>query len=289
MSQKLLDSLLDLLSLEEIEIGLYRGNSQNLGLPQVFGGQVIGQALSATKFTLSDPRPVHSLHSYFLRPGDASKPIIYDVESLRDGRSISTRRVKAIQKGKPIFFMTASFHVHADGLSHQAEMPNVVGPEGLISTRDRIKKLALEASMPIPERFEQQSPIEIRPVETFNPLKAESSKPIRHVWMKTRGKLPNDSRVHKYMLAYASDMAFLPVSGQPHGISFFTKNYQMATIDHSMWFHRDFKFDDWLLYQIESPSASNERGYVLGKFFDRKGRLVASTAQEGVMREVKKR
>jgi acyl-CoA thioesterase-2 len=288
MDNNLLEDLLNLLSLEKIEEGLYRGNSQNLGLPQVFGGQVIGQALSATKNTLSDPRPVHSLHSYFLRPGDAAKPIIYDVEKLRDGRSISTRRVKAIQNGKPIFFMTASFHVQADGLDHQAQMPKVAGPENLLSTRERIKKLALDSSIPIPERFEQKSPIEIRPVESFSPLKPETTDPIRHVWMKTRGCLPNDPRVHKYMLAYASDMAFLPVAGQPHGISFFTKNFQMATIDHSMWFHRDFRFDDWLLYQIESPSATNQRGFVLGKFFDQKGRLVASTAQEGVMREYKK-
>jgi len=288
MDTDLLKNLLNLLNVEQLDEGLYRGNSENLGLPQVFGGQVIGQALSATKTSLKDDRPVHSLHSYFLRPGDASKPIIYDVENLRDGRSISTRRVKAIQYGKPIFFMTASFHVEAAGLEHQDKMPKVEAPENLMSTRERIKKLALDADMPIPERFKQISPIAIRPVESFNPLKSEASNPIRHVWMKTRGALPDDPRVHKYMLAYASDMAFLPVAGQPHGISFFTKEYQMATIDHSMWFHRDFKFDDWLLYKIESPSATNQRGFVLGKFFDRKGRLVASTAQEGVMRENKK-
>ena len=281
----LLGNLLNLLSLETIDVGLYRGNSQDLGMPQVFGGQVIGQALSATKYTMDDARPVHSFHSYFLRPGNAEKPIIYDVERLRDGRSISTRRVKAIQNGKPIFFMTASFHVEAKGLEHQVEMPEVAGPENLISTRESIQKLALEAHMPIPERFEQKSPIEIRPVESFNPMKQEASTPIRHVWMKTRGKLPDDPRVHRYMLAYASDMAFLPVAGQPHGISFFTKDFQMATIDHSMWFHREFRFDDWLLYKIESPSATNQRGYVIGKFFDQRGRLVASTAQEGVMRQ----
>lgn len=284
----MLEELLNLLSLEKIEQGLYRGNSQNLGFPQVFGGQVIGQALSATKDTLKDLRPVHSLHSYFLRPGDSSKPIIYDVENLRDGRSISTRRVKAIQFGKPIFFMTASFHVQANGIEHQAKMPDVEGPENLMPTHERIKKLAADAKIAVPTRFENETPIDIRPVEPYNLLKPEPMEPIRHVWMKTNGALPDDSRVHKYMLAYASDMAFLPVSGQPHGVSFYTDNFQMATIDHSMWFHRDFRFDDWLLYQIESPSASNQRGYVLGKFFDRKGRLVASTAQEGVMRESKK-
>ena len=288
METNLLEDLLNLLSLEKIEQGLYRGNSQNLGLPQVFGGQVIGQALSATKDTLSTPRPVHSLHSYFLRPGDASCPIVYDVENLRDGRSISTRRVKAIQHGKPIFFMTASFHDEAEGLEHQAAMPSVEGPENLNSTRERIVELAKTENVPVPDRFQQQSPIAIKPVESFNVLKPEATKPFRHVWMKTRGLLPDDPRVHKYLLAYASDMAFLPVAGQPHGISFFSKNYQMATIDHSMWFHRDFRFDDWLLYEIESPTATNQRGYVTGRFFDRKGRLVASTAQEGVMREIKK-
>lgn len=285
---KILQELLTLLSLETIEQGIYRGNSQNIGLKQVFGGQVLGQALSATKYTLEDQRPVHSLHSYFLRPGDASKPIVYDVESLRDGRSISTRRVKAIQYGKPIFFMTASFHKQASGFDHQAKMPEVDGPENLLTTGERIRQLAAKAGQEVPSRFEADSPIEMRPIEIFNPFDPQKSPPTRHVWMKTNGKMPDDSRVHKYLLAYASDMAFLPVAAQPHGVSFFTQGIQMATIDHSMWFHRDFRFDDWLLYQMESPSATNQRGYVLGKFFDRKGRLVASTAQEGVMRESKK-
>jgi len=284
---KLLDNLLELLSLEKIEQGIYRGNSQNLGLPQVFGGQVVGQALSATKDTLDEHRPVHSLHSYFLRPGDASRPIVYDVENLRDGRSISTRRVKAIQHGKPIFFMTASFHKEAAGFEHQSPMPVVELPKNLKSTRQIIHDFAEKNNIPIPERFELKNPIDLRPVESINPLNPKPSDPIRHVWMKTQGKLPDDPRVHKYMLAYASDMAFLPVSGQPHGVSFLSENFQMATIDHSMWFHRDFRFDDWLLYKIQSPSATNQRGYVIGEFYDQSGRLVASTAQEGVMREKK--
>jgi len=284
----LLEDLLELLSLEKIEQGIYRGNSQNLGLPQVFGGQVVGQALSATKDTLDESRPVHSLHSYFLRPGDASRPIIYDVENLRDGRSISTRRVKAIQHGKPIFFMTASFHKQAKGFEHQSKMPDVELPENLKSTRQIIHEFAEKNDVAIPQRFELKNPIDLRPVEGFNPLNPKPSEPVRHVWMKTQGKLPDDSRVHKYMLAYASDMAFLPVAGQPHGVSFLSQNFQMATIDHSMWFHRDFRFDDWLLYKIQSPSATNQRGYVIGEFYDQSGRLVASTAQEGVMRESKK-
>ena len=284
---QLLNDLLELLSLEKIEQGIYRGNSQNLGLPQVFGGQVVGQALSATKDTLDEHRPVHSLHSYFLRPGDASRPIIYDVENLRDGRSISTRRVKAIQHGKPIFFMTASFHKEAAGFEHQAQMPQVESPENLKTTREIVHEYTKKNNVEVPLRFELKNPIDIRPVEYINPLNPTPSDPIRHVWMKTQGKLPDDPRVHKYMLAYASDMAFLPVSGQPHGVSFLSNDFQMATIDHSMWFHREFRFDDWLLYSIESPSATNQRGYVIGNFFDRQGRLVASTAQEGVMREKK--
>lgn len=281
---KVLDQLLDLLSLETIEQGLYRGNSQDIALGHVFGGQVIGQALSAAKRTLDPGRTAHSFHSYFLRPGDATKPIVYDVENIRDGGSISTRRVKAIQNGKRIFFLTASFHQSNGGFEHQAEMPQVEAPENLVSELDIARKYAEH----IPERIRHlvtcEKPIEIKPVEFFNPLNPEKAPPQRHVWMKANGPLPDDLRVHKYLLAYASDFAFLPVAGQPHQVSFMLPQFQMATIDHSMWFHREFRFDDWLLHSIESPSASNDRGFVRGQFFDRQGRLVASTAQEGVMR-----
>jgi len=283
MSQ-VLEELLDLLSLEKIEQGLYRGNSQDIALGHVFGGQVIGQALSAAKRTLSPERTCHSFHSYFLRPGDATKPIIYDVEDIRDGGSISTRRVKAIQNGKRIFFLTASFHHSNGGFDHQADMPNVAGPENLVSELDIARKYADK----IPERIRHlvtcEKPIEIRPVEFFNPLSPEQAPPKRHIWMKANGPLPDDLRVHKYLLAYASDFAFLPVAGQPHKVSFMLPQFQMATIDHSMWFHREFRFDDWLLHVVESPSASNDRGFVRGQFYDQQGRLVASTAQEGVMR-----
>ncbi len=284
MSQ-VLQQLLDLLRLETIEEGLYRGNSQDIALGHVFGGQVIGQALSAAKRTIDINRSAHSFHCYFLRPGDATKPIVYDVENIRDGGSISTRRVKAIQNGKQIFFLTASFHKASGGFNHQAKMPDVTGPENLISELEIAKKFADK----IPERIRElvtcEKPIEIRPVEFFNPLQPEKTEPKRHVWMKANGSLPDDLRVHKYLLAYASDFAFLPVAGQPHQVSFMLPQFQMATIDHSMWFHREFRFDDWLLHVIESPSASNDRGFVRGQFFDRQGRLVASTAQEGVMRK----
>ncbi|TQV88100.1 acyl-CoA thioesterase II [Aliikangiella coralliicola] len=283
MSQ-VLQQLLDLLSLEAIEQHLYRGNSQDIALGHVFGGQVIGQALSAAKRTVDADRSVHSFHSYFLRPGDATKPIVYDVENIRDGGSISTRRVKAIQNGKRIFFLTASFHQSDGGFDHQATMPEVTGPDNLISELEIARKYADRLPEKIRNLVTCEKPIEIRPVEFFNPLNPEKSEPKRHVWMKANGPLPNDLRVHKYLLAYASDFAFLPVAGQPHSVSFMLPQFQMATIDHSMWFHRDFRFDDWLLHVIESPSASNDRGFVRGQFFDRKGRLVASTAQEGVMR-----
>jgi len=282
-----LTELLDLLTLETIEQGLYRGNSQDIALGHVFGGQVIGQALSAAKRTIEMDRVAHSFHCYFLLPGDATKPIVYDVENIRDGGSISTRRVKAIQNGRRIFFLTVSFHKSSPGFDHQVEMPQVADPETLKSELEIARQYADKIPQKIRNIALCEKPIEIRPVEFFNPLKPEKSSPRRHIWMKANGALPDDSRVHKYLLAYASDFAFLPVAGQPHGVSFMQPNVQMATIDHSMWFHREFRFDDWLLHVIESPSASFDRGFVRGQFFDRQGRLVASTAQEGVMRSRK--
>ncbi|MCO7226770.1 acyl-CoA thioesterase II [Pleionea sp. CnH1-48] len=283
MSQ-VLQELVDLLSLEKIEVGLYRGDSQNLGFGRVFGGQVIGQALAAANQTVEANRPVHSFHSYFLLPGDSSKPIVYDVENVRDGGSISTRRVKAIQNGRSIFFMTASFHEAGTSFDHQAEMPTVEGPDGLTSELEFARKYADYIPEKVRGIFTCEKPIEMRPVNFHNPMKPEKAEPVRHVWMKTNGQLPNDETLHRYLLAYASDFSFLPTAGQPHGVSFMTPKLQMATIDHSMWFHRDFRFDDWLLYSIESPSASNDRGFVIGKIFNREGKLVASSTQEGVMR-----
>ncbi|MDH5433372.1 MAG: acyl-CoA thioesterase II [Gammaproteobacteria bacterium] len=286
MSQ-VLEELLQLLSLETIEQGLYRGNSQDIALGHVFGGQVIGQALSAAKRTVDKDRPVHSFHSYFLRPGDATKPIVYDVENIRDGKSISTRRIKAIQNGKQIFFMTASFHGATTQFEHQASMPDVTVPDDLPSEQELLKKHSDKVPEWIRDRIICEKPIEMRSVDFFDPFKGEKKEPIKNVWMKANGQLPDDPRIHKYLLAYASDFAFLPVAGQPHGISFALPGYQMATIDHSMWFHRDFRFDDWLLYAIDSPSSSHDKGFVRGQFFDRSGRLVASTAQEGVIRKKK--
>ncbi|MCG7537856.1 acyl-CoA thioesterase II [Pseudoalteromonas sp. OOF1S-7] len=284
MSQAL-QGLLDLLQLEEIEQGIYRGQSQDLGFPQVFGGQVMGQALSAAKYTLPAGRYVHSLHSYFLRPGDASKPIVYDVENIRDGRSFSTRRVSAIQYGKPIFYMTASFQGDEPGLSHQSEMPDVPGPEALRSSLEFYQDKADLIPEPLRAKFTQPMPIEMRPVEFHNPFQPEVMESTRHVWFKANGAMPDDRRIHNYLLAYASDFEFLPTALQPHGVSFMQRNMQVATIDHAMWFHRPFRMDEWLLYSVDSPSASNGRGLVRGQFFNRQGELVASTIQEGVMRQ----
>lgn len=284
MSQVLHD-LLDLLSLETIENGIYRGQSQDLGFGAVFGGQVIGQALSAAKETLPEGRKVHSLHSYFLRPGDAHKPIVYDVENVRDGKSFSTRRVKAIQYGKPIFYMTASFQVDEPGFEHQDSMPDVPGPEGLVSDIDIYREHAELIPEKIRNKFISEKPIEMRFVTANNPFKPQVDAPRRFVWIKANGAMPDDPRIHKYLLAYASDFNFLPTALQPHGASFAQPDIQMATIDHSMWFHKDFRLDDWILYAIDSPVACGARGLVRGQFFTRDGVLVASTAQEGVMRK----
>lgn len=281
---KVLDQLLNLLSLETIEKGIYRGNSQDLGFGRVFGGQVIGQALYAAKQTVDSDFGVNSFHSYFLRMADSAKPIVYDVETIRDGRSISTRRIKAIQGGQPIFYLTSSFALDQDSFDHQSTMPQVAGPNGLESEVERARMVQEFIPESIRQQFTCDKAIEIRPVENNNPIKPTVAPAKGHFWMKANGLLPDDIRVHKYLLAYASDFSFLPVAGYPHGISFMTPKLQMATIDHSMWFHREFRFDDWLLYEVESPSACGGRGFVTGKFYDQQGRLVASTAQEGVMR-----
>jgi acyl-CoA thioesterase-2 len=284
MSQVLGD-LLSLLDLETLEEGLYRGDSQDLGFKAVFGGQVMGQALSAAKETIVEERLVHSLHSYFLRPGDAAKPIVYDVENIRDGKSFSTRRVKAIQNGKPIFYMTVSFHNEEPGVTHQASMPNVPGPENLRSSLEFYRENANLIPEKIRDKVLCDKPIEMRPVNFQSPFKPEVTLANRYVWFKANGEMPNDPRIHKYLLAYASDFEFLPTALQPHGLSFMQPNMQVATIDHAMWFHREFRMDEWILYAIDSPSASGGRGLVRGQFFNQDGVLIASTMQEGLIRQ----
>ncbi|MCE9870600.1 acyl-CoA thioesterase II [Hafnia alvei] len=284
MSQAL-KNLLDLLDLEKIEEGIYRGQSEDLGLRQVFGGQVVGQALYAAKQTVPLERNIHSFHSYFLRPGDSSQPIIYDVENLRDGNSFSARRVKAVQHGKPIFYMTASFQTAEPGFEHQNVMPDVPAPESLKSESEIASSMAHLIPESVREKFICEKPLEMRPVSFHNPLMGKVEEPIRNVWFKANGEMPDDPRIHQYLLGYASDFNFLPTALQPHGKGFLEPGMQVATIDHSMWFHRPFRLDEWLLYAVESTSASGARGFVRGQFYNRAGELIASTVQEGVIRQ----
>lgn len=284
MSQ-VLNELLSLLKLESIEQGLYRGQSQDLGFRALFGGQVMGQALSAAQETVEATRYVHSLHSYFLRPGDASKPVVYEVENIRDGKSFNTRRVKAVQHGKAIFYLTASFQAPEEGLEHQNKMPIVPPPEEVPSYRDFIEKHQQYIPENIRDKFLAEKPIELRPVEQYNWIKPEKTAPVCHMWIKANGTMPDDLHIHQYMLAYTSDFHFLPTALFTHGLSYWQPNFQLATIDHSMWFHRPFRMDDWLLYVIESPTSTSGRGLVRGQIYSRAGDLVASTMQEGVMRQ----
>ncbi|UGA52099.1 MULTISPECIES: acyl-CoA thioesterase II [Dickeya] len=283
MSQAL-QNLLELLNLEKLEEGLFRGQSQDLGLRQVFGGQVVGQALSAAKQTVPADRFIHSFHSYFLLPGDSQKPIIYDVETLRDGNSFSARRVSAIQNGRSIFYMTASFQTRESGFEHQSDMPQVTPPDDLPSEQDIARSMEHLIPPVMRQVFTNDRPIEIRPIKFHNPLKGEAAPPVRQVWCRANGTMPDDERTHQYLLGYTSDCHFLLTALQPHGVGFLERGMQVATIDHAMWFHRPFRLDDWLLYSVESPSASGARGFVRGQFYTREGVLVASSVQEGVIR-----
>lgn len=286
---KQLQELLNLHQLERLEVGLFRGECEHLGLPQVYGGQVIGQALSAAGYTVDSDRTVHSFHSYFLHPGDINHPIIYDVEKLRDGKSLSTRRVKAIQHGRPIFYLTASYQGQIEGLEHQeAQMPNVPGPENFPSETQLAQTMKEAMSPSMQNVFCNVKPIEVRPVVVNNPFAPEALPAKQYLWIKANGQLPDDPLLHQYLLGYASDWGFLVTALFPHKVSLFTPKFQVATIDHSMWFHRPFKMDEWLLYVIDSPTSSNGRGLVRGEIFDQQGNLVATAVQEGVMRFMQK-
>ncbi|WP_028022922.1 acyl-CoA thioesterase II [Enterovibrio calviensis] len=279
-----LEALLSRLNLEKLDEGLYRGQSEDLGLPQVYGGQVIGQALSAAKGTVESDRFVHSFHSYFLRPGDSEQPIIYDVENLRDGLTFSTRRVKAVQKGKPIFYLTASYQLNEPGIEHQFSMPDIKGPEGLMSERELVASVAQHLPKFVIDTFGGERPIEVRPAVVINPLAPEKLEAKQYLWIRANGKMEDDLRIHQYLLGYASDWGFLTTALQPHGVSLMTPGMKVATIDHAMWFHREFRMDEWLLFVIDSPSASGSRALVRGSFYNQQGELVASAVQEGLVR-----
>jgi acyl-CoA thioesterase-2 len=283
--QPVLKDLIDLLALERIDRDLFRGKSQDLGWGAIFGGQVFAQALSAATQTLGTDRPVHSAHGYFLRAGELDRPIVYQVDRLRDGKSFSTRRVVALQEGEAIFSLAASFQIEEPGLEHQDAIPQVPPPDSLISEREYVLSLADKLPDVVRARATARSPIEIRPVESRNPLAPTVRAPSRRLWYRVIDRVPDDPALHRYLLAYASDFSFLGTALDPHGVSWLTGGMQVASLDHAMWFHRSFRVDDWLLYDVESPTASGARGLVRGRFFDRTGRLVASAVQEGLIRK----
>jgi acyl-CoA thioesterase-2 len=281
----ILDELVQKLALERLEVNLYRGQSEDPGWGIVYGGHVLGQALSAAQQTVDAGRPVHSLHAYFLRPGDVTVPIVYDVDRARDGSSFTTRRVTAIQHGEAIFNLAASFQKVEPGVEHQDEMPLVPAPEEVPTDQERLVTEVHRFSEPMRSRVLAERPIEIRTVGEIDPHSQHPSGPDRAVWFRTIHRLPDDvPGVHQAMLAYASDTAYLSTALKPHGLSWLTPGMQVASIDHAVWFHAPFRADSWLLHVIHSPRASGARGLVMGRIFSRDGRLVASTAQEGLIR-----
>ncbi|MCK5689572.1 acyl-CoA thioesterase II [Myxococcota bacterium] len=280
-----LSELVELLSLEQTEPDSFRGQSQDLGWGRVFGGQLLGQALSAAEQTVEDGRAVHSLHGYFLRPAFADKPLDYAVERMRDGSSFSTRRVVAVQEGRTVFNMAASFQAPEKGLEHQDKMPEAPSPDGLLPESELVKKVAHLLPEPMRARILAPRPIEIRPVEPFDMLQPKKRSSHQLVWYRATGSLPDIPSLHQYLLAYASDFHFLSASLHPHGTSWAMPDMQVASLDHSMYFYRPFRMDEWLLYSIQSPSASGSRGLVKGQFFTQDGELVACTTQEGLIRK----
>ncbi|MBB3808875.1 acyl-CoA thioesterase II [Pseudochelatococcus contaminans] len=279
--------LIDILNLEQLEENLFRGIGPKEGWQRVFGGQVIGQALVAATRTVEADRPVHSMHCYFVHPGDPKIPIVYEVKRIRDGRSFTTRYVEAIQHGRAIFTLIASFHAHEPGLRHQPPMPDVPMPE---ETAQEDLQAALLQQMPEPIRnyFERERPVELRPVDysRFLPGTQGARKPSFDIWIRATAPLPDDPAIHRCVLGYASDMTLLDTSLAVHGRSVFEGGIQGASLDHAMWFHRPFRADEWLLYSQESPFSGSARGLSRGLFFTRDGLHVATVAQEGLIRPV---
>ncbi len=276
--------LLEILDIEILEENLFRGRSPKDSWQRVFGGQVVGQALVAATRTVKD-RFAHSLHGYFLRPGDPSIPIIYEVDRARDGRSFTTRRVVAIQHGHPIFTMSVSFQVDEEGFDHQFDMIDVPQPEDLPSDAEHKAKLMDQMPEHIRKFWQRERPIEFRPVQFRNFLNPEKQEPVQSLWFRTTSNPSADRALNQCILAYASDMTLIDTCLLPHGRSFLDRDLQLASLDHAIWFHRPFQFDDWMLFAQDSPSASGSRGFNRGSIYDRSGRLIASVAQEGLIRQ----
>ena len=277
--------LIDLLALERLEDNLFRGQSRDIGTRYVFGGQVLGQALAAAQATIDNGRHAHSLHAYFLRAGDIDHPIVYDVDRTRDGGSFSVRRITAIQHGKVIFFCAASFQEHETGAEHQLTMPEVPQPEDIAPAPPVPPEVMATLPTKVQRWLQRGGPFEFRHVYPRDELAPPKRPPYQQVWFRLREPVGDIApELHQALLAYASDFHLLGTATFPHGISYYTPNVQMASLDHALWFHRPFRADDWLLYSLDSPSSQGSRGLARGQVFDRQGRLVASTAQEGLIR-----
>jgi acyl-CoA thioesterase II len=285
VSQSAVDDLIQLLDLEAIEVNIFRGNSPKEDRQRVFGGQVAGQALVAASRTVDDEsRTIHSLHAYFLRPGDPTVPILYEVDRIRDGRSFTTRRVVAIQHGKAIFNLAASFQVPEDGLEHAFTMPSAPDPETLPDRRERLVPFADQLG----DMLDRPQAIDTRIADWSVEDRARSLPPHQQVWLRADGELPDDPLIHTIVLTYASDMTLLDTALLPHGGTWFNPTLFMASLDHAMWFHRPFRADRWLLYSQDTPTATNSRGLTRGLVFTQEGALVASVVQEGLIRVVAK-
>jgi len=284
-AEQKLAGLVRLLAMEKIEENLFRGQSVDLGWGRVFGGQVLGQAVSAAEQTVPADRTPHSIHCYFLRPGDVAAPIVYDVDRSRDGRSFTTRRVVAIQHGQAILNMAVSFQVEEKGFEHQDPMPEVPPPDTLETAQAHYRRFLGRIPAFIREQAMSEGPFEVRPVTPEDdPIAPTPRPPTKRYWFRAAGPLPDDLRIHRNLLAYLSDSDFLITALQPHGLTWLTPGIQTASIDHAMWFHRPFRVDEWLLYDIESPVARGARGLVRGSFYNQEGELVASAMQEGLIR-----
>jgi acyl-CoA thioesterase-2 len=278
------DPLLSLLDLEPLEVNIYRGQNRDLGTGRVFGGQVFAQALVAARRTVDGDREAHSAHGYFILPGDLKAPIVYFVDRLRDGKSFTTRRVTAIQHGQAIFNLSASFHVAEEGFSHQPVMPVVPDPETLAPELALIREMAHQIPEQLRPVITQDRPIDFRPVAPLDPFNPEKRDPTRQVWFRVIDTLPPEPWIHQAILAYASDYGLLTTALQPHGIGYRTRGLLLASLDHSLWLHRPFRADEWLLYTMDSPVMTGARGFVRGAIYSRAGDLVASVAQEGLLR-----
>jgi acyl-CoA thioesterase-2 len=283
-SQSALAGLLSILDLEQLEQNLFRGQSPRQGWQRVYGGQVLGQALVAAVRTVDEPRAAHSLHAYFLLAGDPSHPIIYEVERIRDGRSFTTRRVRAIQHGRAMFSMSVSFHKAEEGFTHHSDMPKVPMPDELPSEQELKRQLLRHLPETMRSYWQRERPIEMRPVDIARYLKREKAAPVQHIWMKATGQLPADLKLHQCVLAYATDFTLLDTALIAHGRLLFDTDIQLASLDHALWLHRPFRADEWLLYSQDSPSAHGARAFCRGSVYTREGLLVASVAQEGLVR-----